>query len=292
MPSPPTRRRARPNLPAIFSRSALFRYPRRRAPPPTPTVYATPALHSPTPDLARLSASSPLLVRHRNRRQSPPQPPPKPIYIYPGLLRIVRDKAIALDNQCPAVLYKCRDCRRQNPSAPARSDPPLVEGLPSVEQDLPPQQMPSCPHQTACPICLDEFHGKDLVRKLPCNPTHVFHSKCILDWFVSHHRCPLCNESVSNVPPARRSHPPRRISDPDLAARQLPLSPPGTTSAPAPPSHSRERPHGSVHLRRDNDSPRQKSSSTDKGRKRRGPRTYSYIVHDNVRMEMNPYIPV
>lgn len=31
----------------------------------------------------------------------------------------------------------------------------------------------------------------------------------------------------------------------------------------------------------------------DKAKKKsRGPRTYSYIVHDNVRMEMNPVIPV
>lgn len=189
----------------------------------------------------------------------------KPIYIYPGLLRIVRDKAIALDNQCPAVLYKCRDCRRErdrdrdnqspsnlpkhvtsapetscprkqhpdttpvstapstNPttttttnstcdisstpveSAPERPDSPAlpdVERTPGRPVDAPHVPLPErdrCPHQTSCAICLEEFHSKDLVRKLPCNVNHVFHSKCILDWFVSHHRCPLCNETVANV---------------------------------------------------------------------------------------------
>lgn len=175
----------------------------------------------------------------------------KPIYIYPGLLRIVREKAIALDNQCPAVLYKCTMCRRERDKATATAaaeraaawaavfdgkfavkddvadDDGLTDGAPvscastaSVATvasapacplsgaagtamrsrrnavRLGSEIMAECPHQMACAICLDEFHGKDLVRKLPCNSNHVFHSKCILDWFVSHQRCPLCNEPV------------------------------------------------------------------------------------------------
>lgn len=34
-----------------------------------------------------------------------------------------------------------------------------------------------------------------------------------------------------------------------------------------------------------------KRTSPRAGKKGRGPRTYSYIVHDNVRMELNPVIP-
>lgn len=146
----------------------------------------------------------------------------KPIYIYPGLLRIVRDKAIALDNQCPAVLYKCRECKRTREKSSTTTDPTnsphnttdptatptdgsltdltaLPEAVAAQGQPTPKVQ---CPHQTSCSICLDEFHDKDLVRKLPCNVNHVFHSKCILDWFVSHHRCPLCNKAVApSLPP-------------------------------------------------------------------------------------------
>lgn len=407
----------------------------------------------------------------------------KPIYIYPGLLRIVRDKAIALDNQCPAVLYKCAECKRerdkqnaanvgnilsesndyddefcqnrkhphQSPhnnnrhcsatantetasdcdsllvlpsSASSSSSSTSAPCSPAVQSSQPPATSPPglpfpihdsrlrrCSHQISCAICLDEFHGKDLVRKLPCNVNHVFHSKCILDWFVSHQRCPLCNKPVARIPtkgpscvvePRTRSNAPEaRRAPSDLVAesrrvRQLrgprrassaSLTPPASMSSSqsqlsrtmpsvrvaSPPSISSSRRNSlfpSDHQRRHQNHHHRSSSSSqhqsffpranarssvgrapssreepssmrvaahwrysrhnrhsdhsepadssemsstsacgDNGRparvtivfppsgdrthrKSRGPRTYSYIVHDNVRMEMNPYIPV
>lgn len=299
---------------------------------PSPTINHPSSLLFPTFDMP---LSSPAPVRRRARRPHPPfiprnpfryarrrrrsalssgpfssdlHPVQNPIYIYPGLLRGVRDNAIALDNQCPAVLYKCRECRRERIS----------------------ERPPTCPHQTACAICLDEFHGKDLVRKLPCNINHVFHSKCILDWFVLHHRCPLCNESITNslkplvfthsldypCPPLQ-IHPPlsyeasfprlRRMHAYRTAPRASVLTPPtdpiipreeitpleasslrGLHPAPLPTVpvlHNNSCQHSSEST--------QKLSVSEKPKKKnRVPRTYSYIVHDNVRMEMNPIVPV
>lgn len=346
-------------------------------PPPLATTATSQALSDatvtsvlnspPPPPMATTSAAavrSRERIRARTRPNSSPgnanAPPmrlgvsPSPIYIYPGLLRIVRDRAIALDNQCPAVHYKCSACRRKKDQALLASmsnvpdsvcatassscsqsigdnsnintsgvdtsissvddnglvestedptnveitvtdstcmdhakvgdfettgfnddentedtvTPSLGQGLsevmklgskeeqieeneesekmlqaeknvqgkgkehnkgmqePNTEYDNSPAEMetdvadPSslsslssssnsdggsynlkkCPHAVSCPICLEDFHSKDLVRKLPCNSNHVFHSKCILDWFVSHQRCPLCNQSVVKSP--------------------------------------------------------------------------------------------
>eukprot|EP00737_Agarophyton_chilense_P003886 gb/GEZJ01004689.1/.p1 GENE.gb/GEZJ01004689.1/~~gb/GEZJ01004689.1/.p1 ORF type:complete len:295 (-),score=18.46 gb/GEZJ01004689.1/:900-1784(-) len=237
----------------------------------------------------------------------------KPIYIYPGLLRIVREKAIALDNQCPAVHYKCRKCD---------------------EESSPAQPKPQCEHDVCCPVCLDKFHGKDLVRKLPCDSNHMFHSKCILDWFAFQQRCPLCNEYVSNslqvcVPcqpdsPALPLDLPRRFAedrrfigqrnlrflgvDINLArfSREItnaPVDRPsradiGDLFCPSTSSHGDQQSSSQVirHRQNDKDSSEQSTASgtgtaTEK-QKSHGPRIYSYIVHDNVRMEMNTRIPV
>jgi hypothetical protein len=47
-----------------------------------------------------------------------------------------------------------------------------------------------------CSICLDNFHNKILVKKLPCN--HIFHSKCINKWFDINYICPNCRQ-VPNI---------------------------------------------------------------------------------------------
>ena len=41
-----------------------------------------------------------------------------------------------------------------------------------------------------CPICQEDMEGTETI-KLDCG--HVFHPKCIIDWFRSaHSQCPLC----------------------------------------------------------------------------------------------------
>lgn len=44
-----------------------------------------------------------------------------------------------------------------------------------------------------CTICQDDFTSHVDVRVLPCE--HLFHVKCIDEWFQHHHVCPLCRAS-------------------------------------------------------------------------------------------------
>lgn len=113
-----------------------------------------------------------------NSRSSPTTV--KPIYIYPGLLRHVRDHAVNLDAKCPAQIYRCMECTCDD-----------------HEQD--------CVHENACSICLDIFHHKDLVRRMPCSAKHVFHTRCIITWFSSAAtHCPLCNEIIDDCKSSSR----------------------------------------------------------------------------------------
>lgn len=72
----------------------------------------------------------------------------KPVYIYPGVIRMSKRRAVAIDTNCPATLF--------------------VQPRISETQN-----------HHSCSICLDQFmSGKDIIRRLPCG--HVFHSKCKL----------------------------------------------------------------------------------------------------------------
>lgn len=105
----------------------------------------------------------------------------KPVYVYPGLLRHFRDHAVNLDGKCPAEIYECLECKT------------------GASKQF-------CLHHSSCSICLDAFHDKDLVRKMPCSSKHVFHTRCIITWFSGGSGyCPLCKEVVddSQVPVRR-----------------------------------------------------------------------------------------
>ena len=45
-------------------------------------------------------------------------------------------------------------------------------------------------NQDRCVICLDDYKNGDEVIKIPC--LHVFHYKCILEWFNNKNFCPIC----------------------------------------------------------------------------------------------------
>ncbi|KAD3337531.1 hypothetical protein E3N88_33051 [Mikania micrantha] len=45
--------------------------------------------------------------------------------------------------------------------------------------------------QTECAVCLGDVENGDMVRLLP-NCNHLFHVKCIDEWFVGHASCPVC----------------------------------------------------------------------------------------------------
>jgi hypothetical protein len=46
-----------------------------------------------------------------------------------------------------------------------------------------------------CSICLRKLKKKELCMHLNCS--HIFHSKCILDWFEINIECPVCRDTDS-----------------------------------------------------------------------------------------------
>lgn len=201
---------------------------------------------------------------------------PKPIYIYPGLLRVVRHTAIALDARCPATVYR-------------------------AEQHT----------STQCCICLDDFRSSDLVRKIPCG--HSFHSLCLLRWLQQHDRCPLCMDVVSSHPvkeriritfpnsttvPTARAENQASVPESTATGTQTPIPAQDPTATPAPTrtcsptcSHAcanasapQTRPAsvplaGSSITESEPDSSNAQSAMAPTTKKKKSPRTYSYIVH-------------
>ncbi|KYK56390.1 hypothetical protein DCS_03390 [Drechmeria coniospora] len=48
-----------------------------------------------------------------------------------------------------------------------------------------------CSKGTTCAICIELVEDREMVRRLGCG--HVFHSSCIMRWFLKQHDiCPLC----------------------------------------------------------------------------------------------------
>lgn len=46
------------------------------------------------------------------------------------------------------------------------------------------------PNDETCSICLD-YYIKDIeINRLPCH--HIFHKKCLIDWFIINKSCPIC----------------------------------------------------------------------------------------------------
>ena len=52
-----------------------------------------------------------------------------------------------------------------------------------------------------CIICFENFDQETEVIQLECNKSHIYHEKCILDWFGKSKSCPLCRrENRHQVP--------------------------------------------------------------------------------------------
>ena len=47
-------------------------------------------------------------------------------------------------------------------------------------------------YNNECPICLDKLFDNE--ANLPCG--HIYHSKCILDWFDKKMSCPVCKMKI------------------------------------------------------------------------------------------------
>ncbi|KAM0053451.1 putative transcription factor C2H2 family [Helianthus debilis subsp. tardiflorus] len=54
--------------------------------------------------------------------------------------------------------------------------------------------------QCECAVCLADLENGDMVRLLP-DCKHLFHVKCIDEWFVGHASCPVCRVPVVALAP-------------------------------------------------------------------------------------------
>ena len=45
-----------------------------------------------------------------------------------------------------------------------------------------------------CIICLEEYNNRDNIIKLECG--HIYHKKCVEDWFKINSNCPNCRNSI------------------------------------------------------------------------------------------------
>lgn len=48
---------------------------------------------------------------------------------------------------------------------------------------------------STCPICIQEYAKKDVIRQLPCD--HHFHKTCVDPWIVNYRKdCPMCRQDI------------------------------------------------------------------------------------------------
>ena len=98
-----------------------------------------------------------------------------------------------------------------NASETHASSPPSLSDAPDTKGPTLPTFYGACgcddDGSPQCYICLEEFHGGEEIRELPCR--HAFHRKCVDKWLLrSSRRCPTCRAEVPRV--ARAEHAERR----------------------------------------------------------------------------------
>uniref|UniRef100_A0A0E0K0K2 RING-type E3 ubiquitin transferase n=1 Tax=Oryza punctata TaxID=4537 RepID=A0A0E0K0K2_ORYPU len=82
--------------------------------------------------------------------------------------------------------------------------------------------------ESQCPVCLEEYEAKDVVRVLPsCG--HAFHVGCIDAWLRQHSTCPVCRASLRAA--ANAKHRPAAAMLPPPVYCPLAAARPATTQA-------------------------------------------------------------
>ena len=51
----------------------------------------------------------------------------------------------------------------------------------------------------SCPICCCDYQQDEHLAQMPCNPKHIFHSKCIGEWLNNNDLCPLCKANIIHL---------------------------------------------------------------------------------------------
>ncbi|KAF0935257.1 hypothetical protein E2562_031711 [Oryza meyeriana var. granulata] len=74
-------------------------------------------------------------------------------------------------------------------------EPAVVTSFPTAKFGDGSRSRPAALEESQCPVCLEEYEAKDVVRVLPsCG--HAFHVTCIDAWLRQHSTCPVCRASL------------------------------------------------------------------------------------------------
>ncbi|OMJ95033.1 hypothetical protein SteCoe_1736 [Stentor coeruleus] len=107
------------------------------------------------------------------------------------LVAIISTFTIMLGLGIPFLIFLC--CRRYRV---ARNEIPKQLSAKEFENLCPETNWSNDNKSETCSICLEDFNTSHKVRKLKCN--HVFHTKCIDEWALSHPTCPICKDVIKS----------------------------------------------------------------------------------------------
>eukprot|EP01017_Pseudomicrothorax_dubius_P005782 TRINITY_DN11537_c0_g2_i2.p1 TRINITY_DN11537_c0_g2~~TRINITY_DN11537_c0_g2_i2.p1 ORF type:complete len:306 (+),score=20.91 TRINITY_DN11537_c0_g2_i2:142-1059(+) len=52
---------------------------------------------------------------------------------------------------------------------------------------------------TMCVICRNDYVAEEVLMRLPCNPSHYFHERCIRTWLGTNGTCPICRKRIDGA---------------------------------------------------------------------------------------------
>jgi len=72
----------------------------------------------------------------------------------------------------------------------------VIDSMPLLQFDAADKDSSSV--ESSCAVCLSDFEGGDMLRRLPCG--HAFHRGCIDKWLRRNKVCPLCLQDIEATP--------------------------------------------------------------------------------------------
>ena len=93
----------------------------------------------------------------------------------------------------------------------------IGQGLLKIKQYLKP--IKNQDFEEDCAICPDKLNNGEEIMYLPC--AHVFHKKCIKEWFKRSNTCPCCREISAAVPELKQYNVRRYVRNSNILIRNI-----------------------------------------------------------------------